>query len=91
MGGTPGKGVFLSTGCGSCHTFAAAGTRATIGPNLDTTLKGKSAAFVRQSIVDPNATIASGHQQDVMPTTYQSQLTARQIADLVTFLLKRPK
>jgi hypothetical protein len=46
---------------------------------------------VRQSIVDPNATIASGYQKDVMPTTYQSQLTARQIADLVTFLLKRPK
>jgi hypothetical protein len=27
----------------------------------------------------------------VMPATYQSQLTARQIADLVTFLLKRQK
>jgi cytochrome c2 len=91
MGGARGKGVFLSAGCGSCHTFAAAGTRATVGPNLNTALKGKSAAFVRQSIVDPNATIASGYQQDVMPATYQSQLTARQIADLLTFLLQRPK
>ncbi len=91
MGGPRGKGVFLSAGCGACHTMAAAGTRATVGPNLDETLKGKSAAFVRRSIVDPNATIAPGYQKDVMPATYQSQLTARQIADLVTFLLKRQK
>jgi mono/diheme cytochrome c family protein len=91
MGGARGKGVFLSAGCGSCHTFAAAGTKATVGPNLDKTLKGKSSAFVRMSIVDPNATIASGYQKDVMPATYRSQLTARQIAELVTFLLKRQK
>jgi mono/diheme cytochrome c family protein len=91
MGGSAGKGVFLSAGCGSCHTFAAAGTKATVGPNLDTTLKGKSAAFVRTSILDPSATIAPGYEKGVMPATYQSQLTARQIADLVTFLLKRQK
>jgi cytochrome c oxidase subunit 2 len=91
MGGARGKGVFLSAGCGACHTLAAAGTRATVGPNLDKTLKGKSSAFVRTSILDPNATIAPGYQEDVMPTTYQSQLTARQIADLVTFLVKRQK
>ena len=31
-----GKEVFLgSSGCGSCHTFADAGTSGTIGPNLD--------------------------------------------------------
>jgi mono/diheme cytochrome c family protein len=91
MGAAAGKGVFLSAGCGSCHTFAAAGTKATVGPNLDTTLTGKSSVFVRMSILDPNATIAHGYQKDVMPATYQSQLTARQIADLLTFLLKRQK
>ncbi len=91
MGATRGKGVFLSAGCGACHTFAAAGTKATVGPNLDTTLKGKSSAFVRESILDPNATIARGYHADVMPTTYRSQLTSRQIADLVAFLLKERK
>jgi mono/diheme cytochrome c family protein len=91
MGGTRGKGVFLSAGCGACHTFAAAGTKATVGPNLDTSLKGKTNAFVRQSILDPNATIAPGYQKGVMPTTYQSQLTMRQIAELVAFLLKSQK
>ncbi len=92
MGGTGaarGKGVFLSAGCGACHTLAAAGTRATVGPSLDATLKGKSSAFVRESILDANATIAAGYNAGVMPMTYRSQLTSRQIADLVAFLLKR--
>jgi cytochrome c2 len=86
MSAARGKGVFLSAGCGACHTFAAAGTRATVGPNLETTLRGKSSASVRESILDPNASIASGYQKGVMPTTYRGQLTTRQIADLVAFL-----
>src|SRR6266511_2110252 len=40
MGAARGKGVFLSAGCGACHTFTAAGTRATVGLNLDRTLTG---------------------------------------------------
>jgi mono/diheme cytochrome c family protein len=35
IGGTDGKSVFASAGCGSCHTFQAAGSNGTIGPNLD--------------------------------------------------------
>lgn len=30
-----GKAVFASSGCGSCHTLADAGTSGTVGPNLD--------------------------------------------------------
>jgi cytochrome c551 len=30
-----GKEVYASAGCGSCHTFADAGTTGTVGPNLD--------------------------------------------------------
>jgi len=30
-----GKEVFTSGGCGSCHTFADAGTSGNVGPNLD--------------------------------------------------------
>jgi len=84
-----GKGVFLSAGCGACHTSAAAGTRATVGPDLDKTLKGKDTAFVRKSILDPDASIAAGYNAGVMPTTYGNQLRMRQIDDLVAFLLKR--
>jgi mono/diheme cytochrome c family protein len=89
MGTARGKGVFLSAGCGACHTFAAAGTKATVGPNLDKSLTGKSRAFVRESILDPNAAIAAGYQAGVMPTTYRSQLGMRQIENVVAFLAKR--
>ena len=82
-----GKSIFLSSGCGGCHTLAAAGTDATVGPDLDTALKGKSGDFVRESILDPNAQVADGYQAGVMPTTYRSQLSDAQLSTLVAFLL----
>jgi mono/diheme cytochrome c family protein len=30
-----GKVVFASAGCGGCHTFSAAGSTGSVGPNLD--------------------------------------------------------
>ena len=30
-----GKKIFASAGCGGCHTFSAAGSTGTVGPNLD--------------------------------------------------------
>ena len=47
---------------------------ATIGPDLDEALKGKDAAFIKTSITDPNAEIASGFQPNIMPAGYGSQL-----------------
>ena len=34
-GGDPGKQVFMTAGCTSCHTLADAGASGTVGPNLD--------------------------------------------------------
>ena len=45
-----------------------------VGPNLDEALKGKDADFIKESIVDPNAEVASGFQPDIMPQDYGSQL-----------------
>ena len=81
-----GKKVFADNGCASCHTFAPAGASGTVGPNLDEALKGKSPDFIQESIVDPNAEVASGFQPGIMPPTYGSDLTPKQIADLVAFL-----
>ncbi len=82
-----GKKVFADAGCGGCHTFAPAGSTQTTGPNLGEVLKGKDEAFVRESITNPSAEIASGYP-DVMPKTYGTQLTSKQLADLVAFLLQ---
>ena len=81
-----GKTVFEVSGCGGCHTFAAAGTTGTTGPDLDEVLAGKDAAFVEQSIVQPNAEIAEGYSAGVMPQTYEEQLSPKQLHDLVAFL-----
>jgi cytochrome c oxidase subunit II len=81
-----GKKVFADSGCNGCHTFQPAGANGTIGPDLDKVLKGKDAAFIKQSITDPNAEIAQGYQPNIMPGSYGSQLTSQQINDLVAFL-----
>jgi mono/diheme cytochrome c family protein len=82
-----GKAVFEANGCGSCHTFSPAGSTGTVGPDLDNALKGKDAAFIHQSIVDPNAEITSGYQAGVMPQTFGQQLSQKQLNDLVAFLM----
>ena len=48
-----GLDVWLKQGCGSCHTFAPAGSNGPIGPNLQETLHGKSHDYVMESIVLP--------------------------------------
>lgn len=81
-----GKQLFDAQGCGSCHAFEPAGSTGNVGPNLSEALKGKDAAFIQQSIVDPNAEVADGFQPNIMPQTYGSQLSDKQLADLVAFL-----
>ena len=81
-----GKAVFVDTGCGSCHTFEAAGTSGTTGPNLDESLQGKDAQYIYDSIVNPDAQIAEGFQPGLMPQTYGEQLDEKQLGDLVAFL-----
>jgi mono/diheme cytochrome c family protein len=81
-----GKIVFSAQGCGSCHTFKAASATGTVGPDLDTALKGKDTAFVHESIVDPNKEIAPGYQPNIMPQNFGQTLTPTQINDLVAFL-----
>jgi mono/diheme cytochrome c family protein len=83
-----GKGIFTKTAqpaCSSCHTFAAAGSTATVGPNLDQGLTGKSPDFILESIVDPSAEITAGYT-DIMPKDYADKLDQKQLADLVAFL-----
>jgi mono/diheme cytochrome c family protein len=81
-----GKTVFAAQGCGGCHTFSAAGTNASVGPDLDEALQGKDPEFVRESIVEPNAEITSGYAPNIMPQDFGQKLSEKQLADLVAFL-----
>ena len=84
-----GKEIFTASAqppCASCHTLQEGGASATVGPNLDEVLKGKDAAFIHESIVDPDAEIATGYAAGIMPKTYGQQLDEKQLTDLVAFL-----
>jgi cytochrome c oxidase subunit 2 len=84
-----GKEIFTTTAqppCASCHTLAEANASGTVGPDLDQVLKGKDAAFIHESIVEPDAEVASGFTAGIMPGVYGDQLDDQQLADLVAFL-----
>lgn len=90
-----GQLVFRDNGCGSCHTFLPAGTGGSVGPDLDTKPTTDAAhahmslvAFLRQSIVDPNAYISPGYPRDVMPHGFGERLSRPQLADVVAFLAR---
>jgi cytochrome c oxidase subunit 2 len=90
--GDPGAAVFAAAGCGGCHAFAPAGTDGAIGPSLDTVAADAEkagedpAAYLKESITDPNKVLAAGYAGDVMPGTYGDSLSAKEIEALVTYL-----
>jgi cytochrome c551/c552 len=92
--GEAGKAVFANNGCGSCHTYAPAGATAKVGPDLDklpayAKQAGKPLeAFVKESIVDPNAYVQPGFPKGVMPPF---DLPADQLDALVSYLTKGSK
>ena len=97
----PGKAIFITQGCGACHTFTPAGpdAKGQIGPDLDKLADFAKQAnqplkeFVTTSIVNPEKFVGkecppSGTAQcphNVMPKSYAS-LPANDLKDLVDFL-----
>jgi cytochrome c oxidase subunit 2 len=90
-----GAAVFKNNPCGSCHTLSAAGTNGKVGPDLDKLQQyAKQAnqpleAFVRTSIVDPNAYTQPGYPKNVMPPF--SSLPKPQLDALVQYLIQSSK
>ena len=89
-----GKAVFAANSCASCHTFKPANATGTIGPDLDKAPAADAkadnnmdlAAFIKQSIENPDAYIAKGYSKGIMPTTFGSSLSSTQLNDLVAFI-----
>jgi len=73
-----GAQVFAASGCGDCHTFAAANSHGTIGPNLD--VLGPTNAQVRARVVQGGG---------VMPS-FRDRLTDQQIAAVAEFVAGSP-
>jgi cytochrome c oxidase subunit II len=81
-----GKQVFTESGCGGCHALADANTTGGTGPDLDKVLPDKKAAFIKQSIVDPNAEIAPGFPPNIMPGQFGQTLQPAELDALVKYL-----
>jgi mono/diheme cytochrome c family protein len=84
--GGAGAQVFANNGCGGCHTLAVANSGGTTGPDLDEVLPGQSEAEIEESIVDPNAKIAQGYPENVMPQTFKETIQPEELKELVKFL-----
>jgi mono/diheme cytochrome c family protein len=85
-GAPSGLTVWVQQGCGSCHTLAAANAHGRFGPDLGSSLRGKSAAAVERSIVDPNAESATGFEAGMMPEDYATRMAPGDLERLVGFL-----
>jgi cytochrome c oxidase subunit II len=85
-----GAQVFADNGCGSCHTLAVANATGTVGPDLGK-IKNATAAFIRESIVDPNKDVTKGFPPNTMPQDFSSKLSEDELDALVDYILKAQK
>jgi cytochrome c oxidase subunit 2 len=85
-----GATVFADNGCASCHTLKPANATATVGPDLDK-IDHPTAAFIKQSIVDPNKVVTKGFQPGIMPQDFGTKLSPDELSALVEYLLKAQK
>ena len=83
-----GRAIFEEEKCNTCHTLAAADAEGKVGPNLDEKLKDKDEAFIRESIVNPDAFVEEGFADNLMPETYGEDLSREELTDLVMFLVQ---
>ena len=73
-----GEEVFASAGCGGCHTFEAAGSTGSVGPNLDELAPSKFDEVVEQ------VTNGGG----AMPA-FAGELSEQEIRDVATYVSSR--
>jgi mono/diheme cytochrome c family protein len=92
---TAGSSLFKSNGCGGCHKFQPAGTKATIGPDLDKLAgfakqanQGSLEQFTFDSIKNPSTYLQPGYENAAPMPNFGQTLSDKQIADLVAYLTK---
>ena len=83
VAGVPATGALA---CGSCHVLADAGTKGAVGPNLNTVLKGQSAAMIKASTLYPNKIISKGYAANIMPANYGTSLTKAELDALIQYI-----
>lgn len=90
---THGRELSIQYGCTACHALEEGA--AVVGPSwynigaiAATRVPGESAAlYLYQSIVQPNQHVVEGFLPNLMPQTYQEQLSEQELADMIQYLL----
>lgn len=73
--------------CAACHTLLE--TESPVGPNLNDVGARLSAAEIRQSIIKPNAVIAEGFTEGMMPQDFSQKMSIDELEMLVEFLANK--
>ncbi len=76
-------------GCTACHTILD--SDADIGPDLKKVGPTLAEAFIRKSIIDPNADITKGYDADIMPQDFADKMTVKELDMIVKFIHKGGK
>ncbi len=71
-------------GCGACHKVGD--EEGEVGPDLTKIGATRDKAYLRRSILDPNADIGEGFEPDSMPPDYGTQMYASELEMLVDYL-----
>jgi len=78
-----GQSLASANGCAVCHsTNGVDGT----GPTWKGLGESRDEAYLRQSIIDPNADIVAGFSPDIMPQTFGDTLTDDDISALIAYI-----
>jgi nitric oxide reductase subunit C len=86
-----GKKLFAETvigaqaGCITCHSLNPGET--VVGPSMAGIGSRGDADYIRESILDPNATLVEGFPADTMPNVWGDELSSEQVDQLVAYLL----
>ena len=84
-----GKAAIEKFGCSTCHDLE--GSEAEVGPKLNGIGKRMDDAKIRESILNPNATIAEGFEADMMPQDFAEQMRISELNLIVEYLKKLPE
>lgn len=89
-----GEILFQTRGCAACHTFEVAGSDGDTGPHLGDIATRFDEAYIRESIISPNAVIAADCPEEacepnVMPP-YGNILDDSQVDALIVYLTTQP-
>ena len=78
------EAIVAELACGMCHKIGE--EEGDMGPDLTKIGAAKDKEYLRRALLDPNAEIAEGFEGGMMPDTYGTDLSAKEMEMLVDYL-----